>query len=135
VLSLTTTYQPKGRITKVRKKMERTETHRNHNKKRTIIGISIYEKDQIAMINKFGKILNGTEAKSALLNNQIKIVHKTDNQEAKLLLVQLKRIGNNINQLAYQANVNNFKTIENNILLEFENLKVIIKKSEEFLYK
>jgi hypothetical protein len=115
--------------------MERTETHRNHNKKRTIIGISIYEKDQVAMINKFGKILNATEAKSALLNNQIKIVHKTDNQEAKLLLVQLKRIGNNINQLAYQANVNNFKTIENNILLEFENLKVIIKKSEEFLYK
>lgn len=44
--------------------------------------------------------------RNAVLENKTEILHKEDVQR---LLFQLNKIGNNINQLAYRANLDNFE--------------------------
>ena len=113
---------------------ERIEIHAKHNKKRKIIGVSLYEKDQKKMIQKFGKILNAREARIALLTNKITILEKKDNQDSKLMILELKRLGNNINQLAHIANISEEIVLEHEIRVQLKELKMAINKAEEFIY-
>lgn len=114
--------------------MKRKEIHRKHNEKRKVISISVYENDQKKMIQKFGKILNAREARIALLTNKVTILEKKDNQDSKLMILELKRIGNNINQLAHIANVSEEIVLEKEIKEQLKELKMAINKAEEFIY-
>lgn len=107
--------------------MKEQNKHIKHNKKRKMIQVSMYHKDRKMMIEKYGKMLNAYEAKKVLLTNEIMIIHQNKDPEISRAVVELKRIGNNINQLAYVANAN-MKIQEEFILLQqFREIKQIIR--------
>lgn len=86
--------------------MKKESKYTKHNKKRKIIAISLYSKDRELMKQKYGKILNATQAKDILLTGEFTEVKVNVNEDPALLeiLKNLNKIGNNINQLAYIAN-------------------------------
>lgn len=103
--------------------------HSKHNKKRKMIQISLYSKDQAIMKSKYGMLLNATQAKDILLigeyTQRIVEINKTPlNSDVHN---QLIRIGNNINQLAYVANARNETPQEALLLRELRDLKELVK--------
>ena len=113
--------------------METTEPDKNeskhakHNKKRRIIGVSLYHKDQQIMKNKFGKILSATEAKQALLYDECLIITKKIDPEISKTVIELKRIGNNLNQLTFLANAQKNIPAELVLLEQLKEIKEAIK--------
>jgi len=81
--------------------------HTKHNKKRKIIGISLYSSDLKLMKEKYGFIMNATQAKQALLNGEFKVITRNEDPVLTESITQLRKIGNNLNQLAHLANAKN----------------------------
>ncbi len=81
--------------------------HTRHNKKRKIIGVSLYHKDQKIMKEKYGCIMNATQAKKALLIGEFTVITRNEDPVLTQTITQLRKIGNNINQLAHLANAKN----------------------------
>lgn len=108
------------------KEEKRKEINKRHNDKRKHIGVSLYENDRALMIKKYGKVLGGGEIKKIILNGEVIIKVKQDNTDINILIVQLRKIGNNINQLAHISNANNNHLLENKLMLELNELKQTI---------
>lgn len=70
------------------------------------ITVTLTEKDQKYFMDKLGKLPNAPELKKIAMNNPITIIQKKEHKELKEILFQLKKIGNNINQIAYNRNTN-----------------------------
>lgn len=98
--------------------------HTKHNKKRKIIGISLYHKDQKIMKEKYGCIMNATQAKKALLIGEFTVITRNEDPVLTQTITQLRKIGNNINQLAHIANAKNVIPAE---LVLMQNLSDIRK--------
>ncbi|MCF8414635.1 MAG: MobC family plasmid mobilization relaxosome protein [Crocinitomicaceae bacterium] len=84
--------------------MERENKDKKHDSKRTRIQISLYAKDKSLMKTKYGKILTATEAKEILLTGELKVITRNIDPLLPEVRTELRRIGNNINQLANLAN-------------------------------
>lgn len=106
--------------------MKKKETDKKHDLKRKRINISIYEKDEIQMKKKYGKLLSSTEIKNIVLEGEIVFKEKKDNTSINLLIVELKRIGNNINQLAHRANESNRNILEIELKYQLNVLKNVV---------
>ncbi len=99
---------------------ERKETYKKHNAKRKKIQLSIYEADEKKMTARYGKILNATEVKKIVLEGVVVFKEKKDNTSINLMIVELKRIGNNINQLAHRANESNRSLLETDLRFQLQ---------------
>jgi hypothetical protein len=84
--------------------MEKENKDKKHDSKRTRIQISLYAKDKLLMKTKYGKILTATEAKEILLKGELKLITRNHDPLLPEVRTQLRRIGNNINQMANLAN-------------------------------
>jgi hypothetical protein len=85
--------------------MEKAENkHEKHNKKRIIIGVSLYHSHQVIIKEKLGFIPNGTEARDMLLFGEVKVITQNIDPLLPEVRTELRRIGNNINQMANLAN-------------------------------
>lgn len=111
--------------------MEKENKDKKHDSKRTRIQISLYAKDKSLMKTKYGKILTAREAKEILLSGELKV--KTRNVDPLLpeVLTQLRKIGNNINQLANLANAKKDIPATSLLKQELMNLHDIINQFNE----
>lgn len=80
---------------------------KKHDKKRIRIQISLYSKDVNIMKGKYGLVLNATQAKKALLIGEFTVITRNEDPVLTQTITQLRKIGNNINQLAHLANAKN----------------------------
>ena len=80
---------------------------KKHDKKRIRIQLSLYAKDVNIMKGKFGFILNATQAKHALLKGEFNLITRNEDPVLTETITQLRKIGNNINQLSHVANATN----------------------------
>lgn len=78
--------------------------YRKHDAKRKRINLSLYAKDIHAMKMRHGKILNSLEIKQLVLTGEYKVVTRNIDPLLAESIVQLRGIGNNVNQLANLAN-------------------------------
>jgi hypothetical protein len=85
--------------------MERAENkYSKHDKKRIRISISLYHSHQIILKEKLGFIPNATQARDILLSGHVKVTTRNIDPILPDVLTQLRKIGNNINQMANLAN-------------------------------
>lgn len=110
-----------------------SEIHKKHNAKRKTIQVSLYDNDRVKMIQKYGHLLNASEAKKILLQGKISIQIERDNTDLKVLIVQLKKIGNNINQLALNSNANKKFILEGELRLELFKLDEVLLKINQWI--
>lgn len=111
------------------------DRHSKHNKKRKIVGISLYSKDQALMREKYGRILTGTQIKDIVLKGEFiertVVTNKTPlNSEVHN---QLKKVGNNLNQLAHIANAKKDTPQEAVLLRELRELRQVTKLIRDLL--
>jgi phosphomevalonate kinase len=111
--------------------IKKENKHTKHNKKRKVIGISLYAKDRELMKKKFGKVLNANEAKRALLTGECMIITKNIDPEVSNAVVELKRVGNNLNQIAFLANAKKEIPSELILLQSLKEIKGVIKHIRE----
>lgn len=74
------------------------------NKNRITLRISLNKKEQELMIKKYGVIPNSTQIKDVLFDEKVFIRQFIRDETKEELIFQLKKIGNNLNQLAWKAN-------------------------------
>ena len=75
-------------------------------KNRRIIKASLNEEEQQRMIRKYGVVLSSSMLKDIIFSNNV-IVRSVIRDETKEELVfQLKKMGNNLNQIAWKINSN-----------------------------
>lgn len=91
-------------VLNIRYMEEEKNKHTKHDKKRVRIPISLYHSHQVILKDKLGFIPNATQARDILLFGEVNV--KTRNVDPLLpeVLTQLRKIGNNINQMANLAN-------------------------------
>lgn len=79
--------------------------HIRYDKKRKRINLSLTPSEQRLFKTKFGKDLTGPEIKKLLLDGELKIITRNLDPNLAEGIKQLTGVGNNLNQLAYIANV------------------------------
>jgi hypothetical protein len=84
--------------------MEEIDKYKKHDLKRIRISISLYAKDKSLMNSKYGKILTATEAKEILLKGELKVITRNHDPLLPEAIIQLRKIGTNINQMANLSN-------------------------------
>lgn len=103
--------------------MEEAENkHKKHDNKRVRIPISLYHSHQIAMKNKYGFIPNATQARDMLLKGEVTVRTRNIDPLLPEVLTQLRKIGNNINQMANLANAK--KEIPSESMLKFQLMQI-----------
>lgn len=99
-------------------------------KKRQIIKASLNENEQAQMITKYGVVLSSKMLKEIIFNESITvhtvIVDKTKEEH----IFQLKKIGNNLNQIAWKLNAN-YDVDPKGIKILIEEVKKAIKSINE----
>lgn len=92
---------------------EKKETkYAKHNKKRIRITISFYHEHRVILKEKIGFIPNATQARDMLLFGEVKIITRNIDPMLPEVIVQLRKIGNNINQMANLANAKKETPVE-----------------------
>jgi hypothetical protein len=85
--------------------MEKAETkQQKHDKKRKKITISLYHSHELVLKQKLGFIPNATQVREILLNSEVNVITTIIDPLLPEAVTQLRKIGNNINQLANLAN-------------------------------
>jgi hypothetical protein len=118
-----------------REKMKNNNRYKEHDEKRRRIWLSVYKDQEKKLLKKYGKTLNASDVMEILLTSEFKIRYQKDDIELRQIIVQLKKIGNNVNQIATLSNQKK-EVIMYDVLLENLNvidfyLKEIIKKKNE----
>jgi hypothetical protein len=83
--------------------MDRKE---KYEKKRKRVGLTLLESHQKYFIDKMGKIPTADQMLDILMDKPIKIIQIKRDPELRKLYTELSRIGNNLNQIAYNRNAN-----------------------------
>lgn len=101
------------------------------NKKRKIITVSFNDKELKLFEKKYGDVLSGWILKEMAFKKKVTIhhVHFIHDQTKHELLFQLKKIGNNLNQIAWkvQINPNHISGLEN----QLKEVEKVLKKVED----
>jgi len=101
-----------------------------YEEKRVRIYVNLREKEQAYFMKKMGKIPNAAELRDILMGREIKIISYTENPQYDLILKNLRRIGNNINQISRTLNAN--EAVNNDYIQRtLEELEEEIKKIKE----
>ncbi len=76
------------------------------NSKRKIITVSFNEKELLRFEKKYGSILSGRILKEIAFQKELKIHHFVRDETKEELLFQLKKVGNNLNQISWKVQSN-----------------------------
>lgn len=102
---------------------EKKETkYDKHNKKRTRITVSFYHEHRVILKEKMGFIPNATQARDMLLFGEVKVITKNIDPRLPETIVLLRKIGNNINQMANLANAT--KELQVDVSLRIHLMKI-----------
>jgi hypothetical protein len=102
--------------------------YKKHDEKRQRIQISLYSGDLKVMKEKYGCILDATQSKSILLNGEFKQITRNEDPVLSETITQLRKIGNNINQLAHIANAKNEISAELFLLNHLTELRLLVNE-------
>jgi len=106
---------------------EKKETkYDKHNKKRTRITISFYHEHQVILKEKMGFIPNATQARDMLLFGEVKVITKNIDPKLPETIIQLRKIGNNINQLTNLANAKKELRVEVSLRIHLMKIREVI---------
>lgn len=100
--------------------------YRKHDAKRKRINLSFYAKDIQTMKMRHGKILNSLEIKQLILTGEYKVITRNIDPLLAESIVQLRGIGNNVNQLANLANAKKEIPTEFLLMRHLEEIKITI---------
>lgn len=98
-----------------------------YDSKRKRINLTITKSVEEKLISKFGKYPNANEVLQALLENKVTIYTKVTDTNLIALLNEFKKIGNNINQIAFIANATKQTPLYDQLNNELDELKTLIK--------
>ena len=102
------------------------EKKSDYEKKRVRINISLSQKEQRKMKNKFHRILNGPEVKEIIMNDRITITNRNSDPQFPEVIRQLSKLGNNLNQLVRLANQKKNFRVSGLLTLYLEEIKKTI---------
>lgn len=108
--------------------------HTRYERKRKRINISLKPVEQQKMRAQYGRLLTSSEIKEILFEGQIVIVTKNSDPNLVELIVQLSKLGNNLNQLARVANQHKQFTPEHFIKLMSMDLRKEIDRIRQIRY-
>jgi hypothetical protein len=112
---------------------EKKETkYDKHNKKRIRITISFYHEHRVILNEKIGFIPNATQARDMLINGEVKVITKNIDPMLPEAIVLLRKIGNNINQMANLANAKKEAPVEANLKIHLMKIREVIDQLKNF---
>lgn len=101
---------------------------KKYEKNRKQIKVSL-NKNEIKKCNqKFGRLLTGREVKQVLLESKVIIITKNYNPELPILINQIQRIGNNINQFVYIANKQKETVLAEELSRKMNEIKLLLEQ-------
>ena len=108
--------------------MEKENKDKKHDSKRTRIQISLYAKDRSLMKSKYGKLLTATEAKEILLKGELKVITRNHDPLLPDAIIQLRKIGTNINQMANLSNAKKDLPAQSMLKMQLLELQELISR-------
>lgn len=105
---------------------EKESKYAKHNKKRIRITVSFYHEHRVILKEKLGFIPNATQARDILLFGEVKVITKNIDPMLPETIVLLRKIGNNINQMANLANAKKEAPVEDNLRIHLLKIREVI---------
>lgn len=108
--------------------------HTRYEQKRKRINLSLKAPEQRKMKEKYGCILTGAQVKEIVFQEHVKIISKNRDPYLSDVIIQLTKIGNNLNQIAKVANQQKIVTVEIFAKLQVDEIKMVVTEIRNHIW-